>query len=165
MLDQHDGDAAVADARDQRVELVGLVRVHAGGGLVEQQQPRLRRERARHFEPALIAVGQVGCLRVALVGEAEEGEQVQRVLAHAALLARLAERALQHRARERLPHRRIGAAVLADHHGFQHREVREQPDVLERARDAAQGAPRGAGIGDELALEGDLAGVGRRARR
>ena len=39
------------------VQFLGLVRVHAGRGLVEQQQTRLRRERTRHFEPALIAVG------------------------------------------------------------------------------------------------------------
>ena len=77
----------------------GLLRVHAGRRLVEQQQPRLRRERARHFEPALIAVGQVGGLRVALVGEAEEREQLDaRSRACAPSSRRLAERALQHRA-------------------------------------------------------------------
>jgi hypothetical protein len=90
---------------------------------------------------------------------------VERVVAHAAFLARFAERALQHRAAQRLPHRRIGAAVLADHHGLQHGQVREQADVLERARDAAQRAPRGRASATTVALEGDLPGDRPRARR
>ena len=95
----------------------------------------LRGQRARHLQLALIAVGQIGCLGIALVGEPEELEQLHRVRPHAALLPGLAERALQDGAAERLPDRRIGAAVLADHHGLQHRQVREQPDVLKGARD------------------------------
>ena len=51
--------------------------------------------------------------------------------------------------------------MLADHHGLQHRQMREQADVLERARDAAQRAPRGARVGDDVALEGDLPAIGR----
>ena len=36
-----------------------LGRVHAGRGLVEREQLGLGRERARDFQPALVAVGQV----------------------------------------------------------------------------------------------------------
>ena len=50
--------------------------------------------------------------------------------------------------------------MLADHDGFQHREMREQADVLERARDALERALRRARIHDRLALEQDLAGIG-----
>ena len=39
---------------------LGLARVHAGRRLVQQQELRARRERARHLELALLAIGQVG---------------------------------------------------------------------------------------------------------
>ena len=48
--------ALVAQLLDERGEVRGLLRVHAGGRLVEQQQLRLGGERARDLEPALVAV-------------------------------------------------------------------------------------------------------------
>ena len=50
--------------------------------------------------------------------------------------------------------------MLADHHGFQHRQMRKQPDVLEGAGDALERALRRARVVDRLAVERDLAGVG-----
>ena len=79
------------------VELLGLARVHAGRRLVEQQEPRPRGERARQFELALFAIGQIGGLGIALVGEAEEFEQLDAHWpASARSCVRLAERTLQH---------------------------------------------------------------------
>ena len=51
--------------------------------------------------------------------------------------------------------------MLADHHGFQHRQVREQPDVLEGAGDPLQRAARRARVVHRLAFEHDRALVGR----
>ena len=48
--------ALVAELRDQLGDLVRLLRVHPGGRLVEQQQPRVRRHRPRDLEPAPIGV-------------------------------------------------------------------------------------------------------------
>ena len=52
------------------------------------------------------------------------------------------------------------AAMLADHHGFQHGQMRKQPDVLEGAGDALERALGRARVVHRLALECDLAGVG-----
>ena len=52
---------------DALVELLDLLRVHAGGRLVEQQQLGLGGERAGKLEAALLAEGQVGGELVALV--------------------------------------------------------------------------------------------------
>ncbi len=68
MLDKDDGDAAVANAGDDLVELAGLARVHARRRLVQQQQPRPGGKRARQLQLALLAVGQVGGLVVLLAG-------------------------------------------------------------------------------------------------
>ena len=61
MLDEQDSDAeTLADDLDGLHQLLGLVRVHTGCRLVEQQQLGLGRERTRDFELALLAVRQVG---------------------------------------------------------------------------------------------------------
>ena len=60
VLDQHDRDAAlVAQLAHERGELIGLLRVHAGRRLVEQQQLRVRGQRPGDLHPPLIAVGEV----------------------------------------------------------------------------------------------------------
>ena len=46
------------------INCVALLRIEPGRGLIEQQQPRLARERARDLEPALLAVGQLRRARV-----------------------------------------------------------------------------------------------------
>ena len=58
VLDQQHGGALAVELLDDGGERVGLVRIEAGGRLVEQQQARLGGERARDFEQALLAVGQ-----------------------------------------------------------------------------------------------------------
>ena len=59
-------------------QLADLLAVHAGCGLVEQQQLRLRRQRARELQPALLAEGQVRRELVLLVGEPAELERARR---------------------------------------------------------------------------------------
>jgi hypothetical protein len=54
MLDQQHGDAPlVADAADQVAQLPDFAVVEAARRLVEQEEPRLRGERAREFDPLL----------------------------------------------------------------------------------------------------------------
>ena len=58
VLDQQHGDVAlVADAADQLAEHVDLLVVEAAGRLVEQQQLRLGRERARELDALLVPNG------------------------------------------------------------------------------------------------------------
>src|SRR5581483_10901696 len=59
VLDEEQRHAARANRLEQPPQRLALGRVHAGGGLVEREQPRLGRERARDLEPALVAVGEV----------------------------------------------------------------------------------------------------------
>ena len=59
VLDQQHGDLKlVLDEADEPRQLHLLGRVHAGGGFVEQQQLRLRGQRADDLQPPLVAVGQ-----------------------------------------------------------------------------------------------------------
>ena len=54
VLDDDAGDAAIANAQHQLDRIAYLGRVQARHHLVQQQQLRLGRERARHLEPALL---------------------------------------------------------------------------------------------------------------
>ena len=59
VLDQQDRQPAVAQDAQPSRELGGLAVVEARGGLVEQQQRRAQRQRARDLEVLLLAVGEV----------------------------------------------------------------------------------------------------------
>ena len=90
MLDQQDRDAALPDAQDVGHQLAGFRGVHAGGRLVEQQEPRLGRQSARDLEAPAIGIGQrigepVGARQQAL---AEEGEQLLGLVDRLAFSAR-----------------------------------------------------------------------------
>ena len=77
MLDQQDGDVAlVADAADQLAEPVDFVVVEAAGRLVEQQELRPRRQRARKLDALLQAERKVGDAAMRDVGEIEELDQL-----------------------------------------------------------------------------------------
>src|SRR5579883_171865 len=57
VLDQQDGHAATLQRRNQRLHFGRLGRIHAGGRLVEQQQPRPERQRAGDLDPPPVGVG------------------------------------------------------------------------------------------------------------
>ena len=59
VLDEQDAEAVGRELAQQRAELVGLVLVEPGRRLVEQQHPRLARERARHLDQPRVPVGSV----------------------------------------------------------------------------------------------------------
>ena len=85
VLDQDDRDAAVRQQADQRLEVLDLAMREAGRRLVEQQQPRLERERPRDLEAALVAEGQIARLLGRVVGEADEIQQLARLRKERAL--------------------------------------------------------------------------------
>src|SRR4051794_36625609 len=59
VLDDEDGESLVrVQALDQRGERLDLGAAEPGEGLVEGDELRLRRERARDLEPAQVAVGE-----------------------------------------------------------------------------------------------------------
>ena len=64
-----------------------LLRVHAGGRLVEQQQLRLGRQRTRDLQPALVAVGEVLGELVVDRPRPAVAQQLARLLVGLALLA------------------------------------------------------------------------------
>jgi hypothetical protein len=55
VVGDQDPEVAIAQASDQRLDLLDGDRVDAGEGLVEQEDRRIARERARDLEPAALA--------------------------------------------------------------------------------------------------------------
>ena len=105
-----------------------------GVGLVEQEHLRLGADRAGDLEPPLVAVGEVARRAIGLPGEPEELEQRER------LLVQLALATPEPRARDDGPEQRAGHVPLdGDLDVVEHRQVAEQPDVLERPGDAEAG--------------------------
>ena len=80
VLDHHQGQAAArADAFELRLQRLGLRRIETGGGLVEQQQPRLRHQGAHELDPLLHAVGKAADGRALVVAEPGVGERRARL--------------------------------------------------------------------------------------
>ena len=134
VLDQQHRVAVVADLADEPHELVLLRRVEARRRLVQAEQLRLGGQRPGDLQPALVAVGQVLRLVGGAVGDAHELQQRHRALDGLALLA-VVPRHPQQRAEHTGPVPGVGA----DHHVLQRRHLAEEPDVLERPRDARPG--------------------------
>ena len=75
VLDQQHGDLElVLDEADQTRERLFLGGIHPGGGLVEQQQFWLGRQRPHDLQPALVAVRQVFAEHIAVLAEVENIE-------------------------------------------------------------------------------------------
>src|SRR3954452_13172937 len=92
----HEQDAAavvVADADDRLGERLALAVVEAGGGLVQQQEARVERDRARDPEPALRPARAGGRGERRAVAQAEPLEQVPCAAARLAAAEPGAERA------------------------------------------------------------------------
>ena len=93
----------VAQPADQAHQLERLLRIHAGRRLVEQQQLRLGRQRARDLEPALAAVRQAGRRLVGHRVELEDLEQLHRAVARLALFSVMTSRVPSTASAQRLP--------------------------------------------------------------
>ena len=146
VLDHEDRVAAFgAELRDQLGDLVRLDRIHPGGRLVEEEQPRVGRGGARDLEPPPVRVREAVRRLVPAVAHqpiAEEREPRLGELADLALLTALAGRA-EHRPEDAGP----GVPVRRRHHVLAHAHVQEQAQRLEGARDPA--------LGDLVRLEAD----------
>ncbi len=92
---------------DHGVDLLGLHRVAAGGGLIEQQHLRLGRERARDFEALERAIGHRAG---GLIGQRGQSDERQQFLAPCARLAVLPQHGGQ---REQMRAARCGARADA----------------------------------------------------
>jgi hypothetical protein len=89
MLDQEDRHTARLQGSDDRLHLVGLRRIHAGGRLVEQQEARAQSEDARDLKTAPIGVGKAvrGMIEARRQPVAEQAEDLARFLSQCRLLA------------------------------------------------------------------------------
>ena len=134
MVDQqHSGLALVAHAPHDAGEVRDLALVEPGGGLVHEDEARQARERPRHAELALLAVGQDGRGRVGPVAQPQHVEQ-------------LVSPPLRHR-RRRAGSERPDRDVLA------HREPSEEVPVLERSCQTGAGPAVGGPGRDVRALQ------------
>ena len=134
VLDDEDGDAPVADGEDEFFGCAGLLGVHAGGGLVQEEQAGFAGHGPGDFELALFAVGEVAGEVVGLVGEADELQEFHGAFAGGGF--GFAEAGA---AEEGGPEAFLGAGVASDEDVFQDGHVGEEPDVLEGAGDAGAG--------------------------
>ena len=77
MVDQqHPGPVVVADRADDLCKLGHLGLRQAGGGLVHEHECRLGDERARHPQPALVALGKGAGVCVGQIRQAQALEQL-----------------------------------------------------------------------------------------
>ena len=140
MVDQEHADLLlVPDRADDGRELRDLALGQAGRGLVEQQEPRLDRERPRDAELALVAVREAAGRLARAVGDAEHFHQPLG--------------SLPRRTRPGARTQRRDLDVLA------HAQPGERPAVLERARETGPAAAVRRPRGDVLAGELHRAGV------
>src|SRR5262245_42940866 len=156
VLDQQDRDAEPVDMLDQRLELEGLLGVHARGRLVEQQQAGTVGDGARDLEPALLAVGK---LHGGLVGPRREPDQLEdlgRALAGGSVTARAAKRDLEQRRQEPAPR----PAVQAEQHVLERCHRCEEPDVLEGATHPERRAPVSRQMADVDLVEPNASAAG-----
>ena len=139
-----------ADALDQVGTLGG---VHAGGGLVEQQQPRLGGQGAGDLDQTLRAVGKTGRgqMRHRLQPHGSEG-------LHGPFPRPLLFSALMRQTEPAGPQSRALVPVAADEDVLEHGHVGVDAQVLEGAGHAETGGVRGREMSDVLAGEAHGAG-------
>ena len=123
MLDDEKRDAGTRQLLQLRRHMLEFGGIETGGKLVDQQQPRAGRERAREVEHLLMRAVELDGRLIGEAGEIERGQQRRGIEAFA--IAAIGERDLD---------------VLA------HGQGQERPGHLEGAIDAAH-APAGAMAG------------------
>ena len=146
VLDPHDGDAAASQLEDRADQLLRLGVGQPAADLVEQQQRRLGRQRARKLEP--LAVEQAERLGAA-VGDAGHAAQLER--RDGVLIGLVAAE--------------IGAMRGGDEDVLERRHAAERLWNLVRAHEPEPAALRGRARRDVRAPEFDAAGVRRETPR
>ena len=112
-------------------ELGSLLRIHARGGLVEEQELRLGRQRPRDLETALVTVGEIPREVLVAALEGAESQELARVIRCFPLLAPDARCA-----KDRANDATVETSVHAHEHVLERGHLLEEPDVLEGAADA-----------------------------
>jgi hypothetical protein len=153
VLDHDDRDTElVAHVEDEAGHVLGLLQVHPGHRLVQQEQLGLHRKGAAEFDALLHAVGQLAD------GESPPLLQLQEVdgVLDRGPVDELTSTRLADPCECR--HHPVGVVVVAaEHEVVQHGEIGEQLDVLERAGNAELG-DLVRGLADQIgAGEGDTA--------
>ena len=154
MLHHQDGDAKhVADVANPGTDVVGLLYVQAGRGLVEQQQLGRNRQRPPQFHHLAHPVGKAAH---GAFPDHVEAEEVDDLLDPA---ARLDLGAVERRqAQDLVPQIGGHMDVAPDQDVLQHIGVVEQFNILEGARNAQPGNLVGHDTGDVAAFKMDAAG-------
>src|SRR6218665_1446473 len=132
---QQHADAAVLQGRQHCAKAVDLVAAQAAGRLVQQHEARSRRQGARDFQEALLAMPEHIGAFVECMGQAHAAEQFERALRQQLVLGPCARRR-EHGA----DHAGARIAPAAEHHVFERAQGRQQARRLEGARDAGAGA-------------------------
>ena len=140
----------LVDLADVAGHVLALLEVHPRGRLVEQEQLRLHRQRARHFHPLAHPVGQQ---RDGLEAVRLKLHEFDDLLAAAPVCDLLAPRLAQpRRAGEET---RVHEVMAAEQHVLEHGERAEQAEVLEGARDAHPRDRHWSTAAQALAVEAD----------
>src|SRR5262245_21699678 len=157
MLDQQHRDVAlVADAADQAAELLDFVMIEAAGGLIEQQQFRRGRERARKLDPLLYPERQIDHPVQGNRPQIEVIDQLPGGLLERAILAH------DPRKMQRVAEEIAAAAAMATHPDIvEDRHPPEQRQILKGAADADVDDAMRRLVENALALEQDVAAAGR----
>ena len=153
MLHHHDGRALRRNALQPRLQLLGFLRVEAGRRLVQQQHIGAAEQRAGDFDLLLHPVRQVVGLAGGELRQTDPFQRFQR-LAPPPRAAHQAQR-IQHVGEAGQPRR------LPEHHIFQHRQMRQQTDVLETPRHPAAHAQARRDVGDVAPAHADAPGGDR----
>ncbi len=125
-------------AQHQATNVLGLIVIHSCHRLIEQQQPGVGRERARHFDLALRAIGQRARALVADVLETEKFEDLFGACDGHAIGP----------ARRQRPAPQRALTGLGDQQMFPDGHAGKQPDVLECAHGAGPRDPVRTPMGD-----------------
>ena len=146
VLDHQQGDAALGQALEQTAQLFGLDVVQACGGFIQQQNLRLGHDGAHHLDALLDAVGQIGHHLARIGAQARVGQSSAGALTGTVATGQRPRRT---------------QVVFAQHHVLDCGQMRHEPDVLKRARQAVRHPVRHRHVGDVLAQGADAPGVDR----
>ena len=152
VLDQEQRDAAVAHRAHHLDGAVGLVGVHAGERLVEQQHLRVGGEADGDAERAQMALRQVAR---DLVPDRPEAEKLEDLVARAAELRLVAPR--RRRSEIEAEEARVRAQVMGDDDAVARRHALEDRRLLKGAHDPLARHDMRREAGNHLALERHLA--------
>ncbi len=132
MLHHHNGQPKPGvQVPNELGEISGLLSIHPCRWFVQQEDARLRRQSTGNLQLALKSIRQRGCWDPMQIRQTERGQMLKRSLLNRPLLPE--ER---RGAEDGLPETGTTAHALGSAHVVQHRHSREEPDVLERPRDA-----------------------------